>query len=168
MAQAAEAVALAGDEAAVPARKKGKGLLAGLAALLLCGGGGFYATFSGLLALPFGGGEAPSAEAAVEPLAPVAFVGLDKILVSLGPEAKARHLAVAAQLEVDPAYQADVTLLLPRVMDVANTYLRAVEVRDLEDPHAMGRIRAQLLRRIQIVTGEGRVRDLLITQFVLD
>jgi len=30
------------------------------------------------------------------------------------------------------------------------------------------RIRAHLLRRIQIVTGEGRVRDLLVTEFVLN
>jgi flagellar FliL protein len=29
-------------------------------------------------------------------------------------------------------------------------------------------MRAQLLRRIQIVTGEGRVRDLLVTEFVLN
>jgi flagellar FliL protein len=31
----------------------------------------------------------------------------------------------------------------------------------------MTRLRAQMLRRIQVVTGEGRVRDLLITRFVL-
>jgi flagellar FliL protein len=32
----------------------------------------------------------------------------------------------------------------------------------------MARLRAQMLRRIQVVTGEGRVRDLLITEFVLN
>ena len=30
------------------------------------------------------------------------------------------------------------------------------------------RLRAQMLRRVQMVTGEGRVRDLLITEFVLN
>ncbi|MFL9503735.1 flagellar basal body-associated FliL family protein [Rhodopseudomonas palustris] len=39
---------------------------------------------------------------------------------------------------------------------------------EIEDPSAMARLRAQMLRRVQIVTGEGRVRDLLITEFVLD
>ena len=33
---------------------------------------------------------------------------------------------------------------------------------------ALIRLRAQMLRRIQVVSGEGRVRDLLITEFVLN
>ncbi len=53
-------------------------------------------------------------------------------------------------------------------MDILNGYLRAVDVRDLEDPSALIRLRAQMLRRIQIVTGEGRVKDLLIMEFVLN
>ena len=52
-------------------------------------------------------------------------------------------------------------------MDVLNSYLRAVAVSDLEDPSALVSLRAQMLRRIQLVTGEGRVRDLLIMEFVL-
>ena len=60
------------------------------------------------------------------------------------------------------------TLLAPRILDVLNSYLRAIETASIEDPQAMARLRAQMLRRIQIVTGEGRVRDLLITEFVLN
>jgi len=30
------------------------------------------------------------------------------------------------------------------------------------------RLRSQMLRRVQVVTGEGRVRDLLIMEFVLN
>jgi flagellar protein FliL len=71
-------------------------------------------------------------------------------------------------LEVSGPHSAEVTLLKPRILDVLNSYLRAVEVAELEDPSALVRIRAQMLRRIQIVTGEGRVRDLLITEFVLN
>jgi flagellar FliL protein len=59
-------------------------------------------------------------------------------------------------------------MLMPRILDVLNTYLRAVDVRDLEQPAAIARLRAQMLRRIQVVTGEGRVRDLLITEFILN
>jgi len=43
-----------------------------------------------------------------------------------------------------------------------------VETKDLEDPLALVRLRAQMLRRVQMVTGEGRVRDLLITEFVIN
>ena len=59
-------------------------------------------------------------------------------------------------------------MLMPRILDVLNGYLRAVEVSQLDDPTALIRLRAQMLRRVQIVTGEGRVRDLLVTEFVLN
>jgi flagellar FliL protein len=60
-----------------------------------------------------------------------------------------------------------VTLLIPRILDVINGYLRSVEVAELAYPNALVRLRSQMLRRILIVTGEGRVRDLLVTEFVL-
>ena len=49
-----------------------------------------------------------------------------------------------------------------------NGYLRAVEVRDIESAAALTRLRAQLLRRVQIVAGQERVNDLLIMEFVLN
>ena len=58
--------------------------------------------------------------------------------------------------------------LSPRVLDVLNSYLRVVEIDELSEPTSLLRLRAQMLRRVQIVTGEGRVRDLLITQFVVN
>ena len=51
---------------------------------------------------------------------------------------------------------------------VMNSYLRALDTAALEDPAGLVRMRAQMLRRIQMVTGDGRVRDLLITEFVLN
>lgn len=146
-------------------RSRRRLLLPGLAFLaLLLGGGGFYAAYSGLLPLP-GGGE--HAEAA-EDLPLLAFVPIDPVVVSLGQGAANRHLRFRAQLEVNQPYAAEVTALLPRILDVLNGYLRAVDARTLEEPTALIRIRAQLLRRIQMVTGEGRVRDLLIAEFVLN
>ena len=89
-------------------------------------------------------------------------------MISLPPGSSAKHLRFAGQLEVAPEHAAEVAQLMPRVLDVLNTYLRAVEVKDLEEPAALPRLRAQMLRRIQVVTGEGRVRDLLVTEFVLN
>ncbi|MEO1000855.1 MAG: flagellar basal body-associated FliL family protein, partial [Pseudomonadota bacterium] len=57
---------------------------------------------------------------------------------------------------------------LPRILDVLNTFLRALHPSDLEDPSALPQLRGHMLRRIQIVTGEGRVRDLLVTEFVIN
>ena len=98
----------------------------------------------------------------------IAFVPIDPLVVSLGSEPAGRYLHFTAQLEVAKAFQPDVTLLLPRVIDVLNSYLRAVEVADLEDPTALVRLRAQMLRRVQMVAGDGRVRDLLVTGFVIN
>lgn len=147
-------------------RKKSKlPLILGLVAALLLGGGGFYATWSGLL----GAGQNEPAEAEkVGPLPEIAFVPVEPIIISLGPAARAKHLRFTAQLEVNRGTEADVALLLPRILDVVNGYLRAVEVKRLEDPASLVVLRAQMLRRIQLVTGEGRVRDLLITEFVLN
>ncbi|MBC7477731.1 MAG: flagellar basal body-associated FliL family protein [Pseudorhodobacter sp.] len=98
----------------------------------------------------------------------IAFVPLEPVTITLGEVAANIHLRFTAQLEVESARKDEVTLLVPRILDVLNGYLRAVEVSELGDPNALVRLRSQMLRRIQIVTGEGRVRDLLVTEFVLN
>lgn len=150
---------------AAPKKKSKLPLILGLVLFLVLGGGGFYAVYSGMIL-----GHAP-AEAEGEhasELPAIAFVPLEPVTITLGDVAANNHLRFAAQLEVNLAYQADVVLLTPRILDVINGYLRAVEVRELGDPNALVRLRSQMLRRIQIVTGEGRVRDLLVTEFVLN
>jgi flagellar FliL protein len=150
----------------VPRKRPMKPLLIGLVLALALGGGGFYVTFSGLI---LGGRTAETEEEhGPGPLTGIAFVPLDTIVVSLGPDSGSKHLRFTAQLEVADTAAADVATLTPRILDVINSYLRAIDTASIEDPHAMARLRAQMLRRIQIVTGEGRVRDLLITEFVLN
>lgn len=166
-------------------KKKSKGLLIVLILSVLLGGGAFYGVYSGMVQLPFGPdptGEAeteaeaydgdvpePFAESrpAVDP-ATIAFVGLDDLIISLGPQAEARHLKVRLSIEVEKAEEPAVVALKPRILDVLNTYLRAVDEREFELPHAMMRVRAQMLRRVQLVTPEGAVRDVLIQEFVLN
>ncbi|MFO1104938.1 MAG: flagellar basal body-associated FliL family protein [Amaricoccus sp.] len=161
---------------AVPVKPRGgaKGLLFGIVAALALGGGGFWAIYSGMIdpaKLMGGGGEhggggGGHGEAGSE--AAAAFVAMDPITISLPPQASARHLRFTGQIEVEPGQAVAVAAVMPRILDVLNTYLRAVEVRDLEEPAALPRLRAQMLRRVQVVTGEGMVRDLLITEFVLN
>lgn len=149
-----------------PVKKKSKlPLLIGLVLAVALGGGGFYATWSGMI---LGAKHEDVAAEKLDPLPDIAFVPVDPIVISLGPGSSAKHLRFSSQLEVDKPMSAEVTLLLPRILDVLNGYLRAIDVTQLEDPSALVRIRAHMLRRIQIVTGEGRVRDLLITEFVLN
>jgi flagellar FliL protein len=141
-------------------------LLIGFLMALLGGAGGFYLVYSGVFAPSTSRAEKEGVSSAALP--DIGFVPLDPLVVSLGPTSGNRHLRFVAQLEVEKAYEADLQTLRPRVVDVLNSYLRALETRDLEDPAALTRLRAQMLRRIQIVAGEGRVRDLLIMEFVLN
>jgi flagellar FliL protein len=150
---------------AAPKKSKKPLIIGGILALVL-GGGGFFVTYSGMILAP-----ADPAAAAVEtagPLPDIAFVPVEPLVITLGSADAGRNLRFTSQIEVDSPYVADVTLLLPRIVDVMNGYLRAIDPAQLDDPAMLLRIRAQLLRRIQMVTGTGRVRDLLVTEFVLN
>lgn len=152
------------SETPAPARRSGlRPILAGAALALILGATGFYATWSGMVLADQGRQSAPSPEA----LPDVAFLPLDPVVVSLNSTGDGRHLRFVAQLEVASPHVGDVSHLTPRILDVLNGYLRAVDPVTLQQAGALLTIRAQLLRRIQIVTGEGRVRDLLVTEFVL-
>lgn len=152
-----------GQEGEAPPKKKRLvPLLIGLVLALAGGGGGFFAASSGML----GGGSDAKQELPVD--APkVAFLPIPPLVVSVGRETYNRHLRFTAQLEVVPGRERDVEALMPRVTDVLNGYLRAVSLADIEDPAALVRIRAQMLRRVQIIVGEGIVNDLLVMEFVL-
>lgn len=152
---------------AAPKKKGLLPILLGLVAALALGGGGFFAVYSGLIL----GHSAPeSAEHAEtpDPLPEIAFVPVTPVVIPLGAAGRNQNLRMTANLEVAKPHSGEVETLMPRILDVLNSYLRAVEVAQLEDPAALVRIRAQLLRRIQIVTGEGRVRDLLVTEFMIN
>ena len=152
-------------EESAPAKSRKPLFLAAIIAFL-GGGAGFFVTYAGFLSLP----ESSFFSEALpeEPRERVEFVALDPLVISLGPSASARHLKFSAQLEVNPAHVDEVVRLRPRIVDVLNGYLRAIEPADLEGSIALTSLRTQMLRRIQIVTGEGRVRDLLVMEFVLN
>lgn len=144
-----------------------KPIIIGLLAAILAGGGSFYATFAGLVLAPESAVEATASSGEGDALPKVAYVEMDPLVISLDPTSHSRHLRFRAQLETPYQYADEVRSALPRVIDILNGYLRALEARDIEDSASLFRIRAQMLRRIQAVTGPGRVNDLLIMEFVL-
>ncbi len=145
-------------------KKRRLPLILGMVGAALLGGGGFYAIWSGLLL----GHSAERVVEAVPDLPDIGFVPIPPAVISLPPGSSSSHLRFAAQLEVEARETDAVTSILPRIQDVLNSYLRAVSVTELQDPSTLVRIRAHLLRRIQLVAGDGRVRDLLVTEFVLN
>ena len=148
-------------------------LLLGIVLALAGGGGGFYVITSGLL----GGsddaqGEDTAAESDAEKDVPgvseVAFVPLDPLIVTLPSNTGNPTLRFRAELEVLPGKTDEVTAIKPRIVDVLNGYLRAVSLEELQDPAVLSRLRGQMLRRVQVVAGPDRVRDLLVMEFVLN
>lgn len=154
-------------------------LILGLGLAVAGGGGGFYAAYSGFFgllghdeavadaaALPAEPGRAPAPRPATG--ANSTFLPLDPITVNVGPAGQSRHLRFSAQLEVPSAQAAAVQHLMPRILDVINIYLRALAPHELEEPAALVRLRAQMLRRVRIVAGPEAVTDLLIIEFVFN
>ena len=135
-------------------------LILGVFLALAGAAGGFLAVRAGV----FGGGESQAAADPAVPLPDIAFAEVDPIIVSLPDD---RVLRFRAQLEVTAPHLADVQKMMPRVVDVMNGYLRALEPADFQHPAVLPRLRGQLLRRVQVVVGDGRVRDILIMEFVL-
>lgn len=150
---------------APPKKKPLKAILLAVIVAAILGGGGFFAIYSGML------------DTLIHPepkiAAPVtdtdfAFVPVGPVIVSLNRRPQRGHLRFAAHLETPAAAESDVTAQLPRIVDVLNSYLHTLDASELEEPGALIRLRSQMLRRVQIVAGPEQVRDLLITEFVLN
>lgn len=146
-----------------PKKKKG-GLVIGLV-LALVGGGGAFAFTSGML----GGSDAAEAPASHANIGDdLEFVSVEPMTVSVGQSSDRRHLRFRAELEVDSNSKSDIEKLLPRVVDVLNTYLQSLTVAEIEDPAALLTLRSQMRRRVDLVVGGDRVHDLLVMEFVLN
>lgn len=154
-----------------PVRKASKlPILIGLILALAGGGGGFFLVYEGLI--PLGGhGKAEGhsrSTANIVDMEGIAFVPIEPMIISIGQGSERQHLRFRAELEVNALHKPDVEALMPRVVDVLNGYLRALKISDLETQNGLVRLRTQMLRRVQMVTGQGRINDLLIMEFVMN
>ena len=153
------------EEPSEEAPKKGKaGILIGVVLALVAGGGGFAVT-SGLL---FGDSHGDEMSAPVSIADDLAFVPVEPMTVAIGNPAERRYLRFRAELEVNEDYEEDVQAMMPRVVDVLNTYLQSLEMEDVENPSSLLTLRSQMRRRVDLVVGGNRVHDLLVMEFVVN
>lgn len=151
-------------------------LLFGTVTLLLLGGSGGAAWFlvpgvqDGMRKLT--GFEAASPDdappaAAAASTRPV-FVELPEMTLTLPNAGRPRQLRLKLAMEVvaDPG-QPPPDLMNPRVYDSLVLYLRTLRDGELDGALAMDRLRGDLHRRLELLLGEGHVRDVLITGFVV-
>ncbi len=150
------------NEEEEPSKKKG-GLLIGLVLAGLAGGGAFAFT-SGA----FSGDAQPADKKMIMISDGLSFVPVEPMTVAIGNPSDHRYLRFRAELEVGEEAEADITKMMPRVVDVLNTYLQSLEMKDIEDPSALLTLRSQMRRRVDLVVGGDRVHDLLVMEFVVN
>lgn len=153
---------IASDAAPIPAPKTSRrGLLAMAGVGLLAGLAGFAPTYLGLWSP-----RELIARTASAPAMEVGFVELPVLTVSVpGPQAKQVQIAII--LEIDERHRAEVEHLIPRVVDTTTTFLTGISPEAYERRGILEIVRAELTTRAVQVLGEGRIRDLLLTEFVL-
>ena len=178
-----------GDEVEVEAIPKKKGLsgkklvLFIVLPLLLIGGGGAGAYFTGMLDSVLGvekaegDGEhgedaaegAHEDDAAAAAMAPSVFHELPTMLVNLNEAGKrASYLKISIKLELTNEQDvAAVTTIQPRIIDRFQVYLRELRVEDLEGSAGMQRLREELLNRVNKVAHPVKVRDVLFAELLV-
>ena len=164
----------ADDDAPKPKKWSGKRIvMIVLPVLLLLGGGGFAAmTFLGgdkteETADAHGGGK-DAAEGGAES-GEVVFVAVPELLVNLkSSNRKNAYLKLTIELEVSGQETADeVGVMMPRILDNFQVYLRELRIEDLSGSGGMFRLKEELMRRINTAVAPLRVDDVLFKEMLV-
>lgn len=143
-----------------PAKASGRKKLIALLLPVLLAGGGFASTYLGLWSPA--AMLAPKEDATVVP--ETVFVAVPVIeLTILG--GSGQSLVLAASIETDSAHQAEVTHLMPRVLDSFNAFLSGIDPAAYDKRGVLEIIWAELVTRSRYVLGNEALKDLLITEF---
>jgi flagellar FliL protein len=146
-----------------PAKKRRRWLVIALAVVVLAaaGGGGYFFLFK------HGDG---ARQAQARPVPPPVFVEVPEVLVNLAGAAgeRVQYLKIKAVLEVKDAPQGEkVKPLLPRIVDLFQTYLRELRPSDLHGSMGLFRLKEELTRRVNVATAPGQVSAVLFKEVVV-
>lgn len=147
-------------------KRSRKGLILMIGFVVVMAAAGFSASFLGLVQGLLTGGES-AVDDHGETVGAPSFVPIEPITMVI-PGSPPRQFRLSAQIEVGPDQAASVVALMPRVQNVLQGFLRAVEPDALADRAAWFDLRLQMLYRVRMVLGEATVRDLLITDFIVN
>jgi len=149
----------------VPSRKVLLMGVGGLVALIAVGGGGYFFLFAG-----HGKAEAAAAPAASQ-VKPVVFLDMPDVLVNLsgtGGADRTQYLKVKVTLELpDHAMEAQITPVMPRLMDTFQTYLRELRPTDLDGSAGLYRLKEELTRRVNAAIAPSKVNAVLFKEIVV-
>lgn len=131
-----------------------------LFALLAAGGGGYY----------FISHKHEAAKAEEAKVKPAVFVDLPEVLVNLSNSGSERtqYLKIKIVLELpDQPMVAQITPIMPRVMDAFQTYLRELRPSDLDGSAGLYRLKEEMTRRVNAAIAPSRVNAVLFKEIVV-
>ncbi len=136
--------------------------------LLIAGGGVGGAYYAGLFDSPEPT-EEELAAAAAQQNKKVVFYDLPEMLVNLSTGSSASSfLKIGVSLELaDASLVPDLELLIPRVMDNFQVYLRELRKEDLSGSQGVFRLKEELLMRINNAASPVRVNDVLFRELLV-
>jgi flagellar protein FliL len=110
-----------------------------------------------------------SEAAPVAKIAPPVFFDMPDILVNLSSTGdRTQYLKVKVVLELpDEQMKAQIEPLMPRVMDMFQTYLRELRATDLDGSAGLYRLKEELTRRVNAAIAPERINAVLFKEIVI-
>ncbi len=112
--------------------------------------------------------------AGAKPAAPivppqVSFFNMPDIVVNIqSPDGSPAYLKLSVSLELaTDEEKPGLQVLMPRIVDQFQSYLRELRVDDLRGSEGVLRLKEELLRRINVAAAPYRVRDVLLKQMIV-
>ena len=145
-------------------------IIAAAALLVVLGGGGAGAWF-----FLFSGGDAAHGKTAKaekpEPIVPpkVAFYDMPDMVVNIqSPDGSPAYLKLGVSLELKSAKEeAGLKVVMPRIVDQFQSYLRELRVDDLRGSESVMRLKEEMLRRINVAAKPYSVEDVLLKEMIV-
>ena len=147
-----------------------KMLMIAVPALLVILGGAGAGTYFFVIK-PHNAKKNELAKADEVPLTPpqVAFSDVPDILVNIqSNDGTPAYLKLSLSLEMDnDLAKAGMTVLMPRLVDQFQAYLRELRLDDLKGSEGVLRLKEELLRRAEVAAAPYKVRDVLLKQMIV-
>lgn len=99
----------------------------------------------------------------------VAFFDMPDVVVNIqSPDGSPAYLKLSVALELRSAdEEPGLKVLIPRVVDQFQSYLRELRVGDLQGSESVLRLKEELLRRINVAAAPYPVRDVLLKEMIV-
>jgi flagellar FliL protein len=155
-------------ETAPAGKNKKKLILLAVPVLLVAIGAGLW--FSGILPNMLHGKPAATAAAQKGETGPPVFVDVPEMVTNLNvPGKRQSFIKFHAKLELGRKEdEAAVQAVMPRILDLFQTYVRDLRPEELRGSEGSYRLREELINRASIAAAPAEIRDVLFVEMVIE